>query len=258
MPGRTSWHPSTSSELRPHADGCFHLLRRHDPPRGQRPKITSELVRQLKSHQRSRTLCLQKPAHSRSIHVPPDRRGLLQQLLPPGLDNILVLVRSKRKDLEMRHIRRDPLLRRTSGRQKLEKSSFCDNTAICHITASPSPPMIDVRRMCAPGTATTPLRLVILEGFASGTYPTQKLEQLRAALIRPLQARHPDCPDFRIWHLQKQQSYDVELVRGVNVPVMLMNGLTIETALRCSRWWSTKLMRKNGLDPPRREKNSRS
>jgi hypothetical protein len=141
------------------------------------------------------------------------------------------LVRSKSKDLEMRHIRRDPLLRRASGRQKLEKSSFCDNSAICHITASPSPPMIDVRRMCAPEGGRTPLRLVILEGFASGTYPTQKWSNCEQLLYDLYKHAIPIVLISEYGISEKQQSYEVELVRGVNVPVILLNGLTIETAL---------------------------
>jgi SIR2-like domain/Asparaginase, N-terminal len=140
------------------------------------------------------------------------------------------LVRSKRKDLEMRHIRRDPLQRHDSGRKKLERSCFCHNTAICHIPASPSPPLIDVKGMCA-SSNNTPLRLVILEGFASGTYPTQKCSNFEPLLYDLYKHAIPIVLISEYGISEKQQSYEVELVRDVHIPVILLSGLTIETAL---------------------------
>jgi hypothetical protein len=149
---------------------------------------------------------------------------------PPGWITYSTLVRSKSKDLQMRHIRRDPLQRRAEGRKELTKSSFCDNTAICHIPASPSPPLIDIRGMCAPKQG-TPLRLVILEGFASGTYPTRSWSNFEPLLYDLYKYAIPIVLISEYGISDKQQSYEVELVRGVNVPVILLNGLTIETAL---------------------------
>ncbi|HEX8137257.1 MAG TPA: SIR2 family protein [Pyrinomonadaceae bacterium] len=143
----------------------------------------------------------------------------------------LKLVGPHGENFDLRHIRRDPLQRRPGKNNALHKSDFCNNSAICHIVASPSLPLINVKEMCTPGEGRSPLRLVIIEGYASGTYPTQRCSNMEQLLYDLYQHSIPIYLISQYGLSEKQQSYEVELVRGLNIPVTPMANLTIETAL---------------------------
>lgn len=134
------------------------------------------------------------------------------------------------KDLDLRHIRRDPLQSDPDNSKLLLRDSFCDNTAICHIVASPSLPLIDVKGMCASKNGSS-LRLAIIEGYASGTYPTQRSSNFEQLLYDLYQHAIPIHLISQYGMSEKKQRYETELIREINVPVTIMSGLTIETAL---------------------------
>ena len=140
------------------------------------------------------------------------------------------LVGSRGKELDLRHIRRDPLQRDQDNHKVLTKSDFCQNSAICHVVASPGFPRIDVNEMCAPKNG-SPLRLVVIEGYASGTYLTQSGNNFEQLLYDLYQHAIPIYLISQYGISEKQQGYEVEHVRGIKVPVTPMIGLTIETAL---------------------------
>lgn len=134
------------------------------------------------------------------------------------------------EDLDLRHIRRDPLQNNPGNGKLLLRDSFCDNSAICHIEASPSPALVDVKGMCASQNK-SPLRLVIIEGYASGTYPTQRSSNFEQLLYDLYQHAIPIRLISHYGMSDKKQRYKTELIRGIPVPVTIMPGLTIETAL---------------------------
>ena len=139
------------------------------------------------------------------------------------------LVGIRGKELDLRHIRRDPLQRRQDNKI-LHRSAFCKNSAICHVVASPSFPLINVQGMCAPEEG-SPLRLVIIEGYPSGTYPTLHTSKMEQLLYDLYQHAIPIYLISQYGMSEKQQSYEVELVRGTSIPVTTMGNLTIETVL---------------------------
>ena len=132
--------------------------------------------------------------------------------------------------LDLRHIRRDPLQRHQDNQKTLTRSDFCDNSAVCHIVASPGSPLIDIKSMCAPPEG-SPLRAVIIEGFASGTYPTTPYSRFAQLLYDLHQNAIPIFLISQYGIAESQQKYDVIPIRGINIKVTVVLGMTIETAL---------------------------
>jgi SIR2-like protein/asparaginase len=132
--------------------------------------------------------------------------------------------------LDLRHIRRDPLERR-QPHPRVIRSDFCDSSAILLIVASPSAPLIDVETMCAPENR-SPLKVALIEGYASGTYPTTRASNFSKLLSDLYKNAIPIFLVSQYGISESQQQYEViALEGGLTVPVNVHRGLTIESAL---------------------------
>lgn len=146
-----------------------------------------------------------------------------------GLIDYFSLVGNQEDEFKhLRHIRRDPLQQRgITSRMKQDEFS----SVVAHVKVSPSFPLIDVAGMAAGKSRKKPLRAILVEGFASGTYPTWEENNFSELLYDSLTHSIPVFLISQYGIKPMQQTYATELVKGEDISVTHLYGITAETAL---------------------------
>lgn len=129
---------------------------------------------------------------------------------------------------DLRHIRRNPF-QRNEDINHIKRDKFAHNNAIWHVVVSPGFPFIDVLNTQI--EENSDLKAVIVEGYASGTYPTISQNNFSKFLI---QLYKNSIPIFLISSYgipEKQTAYETEFIHGIEIPVSTLKGYTSETAL---------------------------
>lgn len=105
------------------------------------------------------------------------------------------------------------------------------SSSVRYVEVTPSFPLIDVQRMVGSKGTEHPLRVVVVEGYASGTYPTGSENSFSTFLSDLYQNGIPVVLVSRYGILPSQQEYKTQMILGEYIPVLRLYDLVAETAL---------------------------
>jgi L-asparaginase/Glu-tRNA(Gln) amidotransferase subunit D len=128
---------------------------------------------------------------------------------------------------DLRHIRFDAL--QNEPPRKTVGNYF--SSSVRYVEVTPSFPLIDVQRMVETKGSGHPLQVVLVEGYASGTYPTGHENSFSKFLSDLYQHGIPVILVSRYGILPSQQEYKTQMILGEDIPVLRLYDLVTETAL---------------------------
>jgi hypothetical protein len=129
---------------------------------------------------------------------------------------------------DLRHIRHDPLQQRNLT-PRMKQDGF--SSGVRHVNVTTSFPLIDVAGMVAGKDGLKPMRVILVDGYASGTYPTWEEHTFSTLLYDAYQYSIPIFLISQYGIKATQQPYETKRVKGVEIPVTHLYGVIAETAL---------------------------
>jgi len=127
----------------------------------------------------------------------------------------------------LRHIRWEALRREPSNRVRSDSFS----SSVWYIEVSPCFPDLNYSAILKDPSVRSRVRAVLVEGYASGTYPSTEQSPFSELLYALYEAEIPIVLVSRYGIMPSQQEYQTLKIRGVEVPVLRLYDVIAETAL---------------------------